>query len=442
MIVVSGVSFDVYNLARLCIPLIEISTYPDIVDKCHVKEVAESLGSLLRSTKSVIRGLGSIRQDVNVSFNGGYRVEIKGVQDLKGLEKVVEFEVERQKSLLKIKKSLDGKKFGVSKVFDLSGLLKNSGFKLFDGGVFGVKFDCLKGFFGLEVQKGRRFGTELSDCAKVACGVKGIIHSDEILNYVDESFVGLIVKKLKVCENDGFVLICGSEEVAGVALDVVSDRVKVVFDDGFLREVRKANGDYSSSFMRSISGSDRMYPETDSVSFRPDVSVSVPRLNSEVIESYISRGLNKDLAEAVVRRDLDVLIDGVMKKVSGLKLGFVAESLLNFFKLCDKGKFDFFSLKFDFFVGVFSDLSEGKFSKDGVLSIFSDVLSKGEFRDFSDYYFLDDKDVKREVSRILKSFKGDSRKGFGVVMSELRGRADSGKVSKFVDDFFKKNKKV
>ena len=53
---------------------------------------------ILRSTDRVKRGLGTIRQDVNVSIKEGYRVEIKGFQDLKSIPKVIKKEIERQQT--------------------------------------------------------------------------------------------------------------------------------------------------------------------------------------------------------------------------------------------------------------------------------------------------------------------------------------------------------
>jgi len=66
-----------YKLDRLGIPLIEVATGPDMHSPEEVKEVAARLGSLLRSTKKVKRGLGTIREDLNISIPGGARVEIK-----------------------------------------------------------------------------------------------------------------------------------------------------------------------------------------------------------------------------------------------------------------------------------------------------------------------------------------------------------------------------
>lgn len=90
----------VYKLDRLGIPLVEIGTEPDITDFDQVFEVAKKLGELTRSTDKVMRGLGTIRQDVNVSVRGGARVELKGVQDLKMLPLIVKKEVDRQLALL------------------------------------------------------------------------------------------------------------------------------------------------------------------------------------------------------------------------------------------------------------------------------------------------------------------------------------------------------
>ncbi|HLD77923.1 MAG TPA: Glu-tRNA(Gln) amidotransferase GatDE subunit E, partial [archaeon] len=90
-----------YGLNRLGIPLIEIATSPDIHDPEHAREAAEAIGSLLRSTGKVRRGIGTIRQDVNVSIPSGSRVEIKGFQELNQIPIVINKEMERQHALLK-----------------------------------------------------------------------------------------------------------------------------------------------------------------------------------------------------------------------------------------------------------------------------------------------------------------------------------------------------
>ncbi len=95
-----------YRLDRLGIPLMEIATAPDMHDPAEVQAVALRIGSILRATGKVRRGLGTIRQDVNVSIMNGKVVEIKGVQDLPLMPTIVEYEAQRQWSLLEIRDEL------------------------------------------------------------------------------------------------------------------------------------------------------------------------------------------------------------------------------------------------------------------------------------------------------------------------------------------------
>ncbi len=85
----------VWRLDRLGIPLVEIATRPDIKDAEHAKETALKIGEILRSCR-VKRGIGTIRQDINISIRGSNRVELKGFQDPRMMIKTVENEVKRQ----------------------------------------------------------------------------------------------------------------------------------------------------------------------------------------------------------------------------------------------------------------------------------------------------------------------------------------------------------
>ena len=96
-----------FRLDRLGIPLVEIATAPDCKTPEQVKETAEKLGSLLRSTGKVMRGIGTIRQDINISVTGHPRVELKGVQELPQMPKIVEIEIERQLAAVKSGEKLE-----------------------------------------------------------------------------------------------------------------------------------------------------------------------------------------------------------------------------------------------------------------------------------------------------------------------------------------------
>ncbi|MFH1073391.1 MAG: Glu-tRNA(Gln) amidotransferase subunit GatE [Nanoarchaeota archaeon] len=93
--------YDIYNLSRLGIPLLEIATDPDLSTPQEAMEAAAKIGMILRSVEGMKRGIGTIRQDVNISISGQAKVEIKGFQEYKSIPKVIEYELKRQLELIK-----------------------------------------------------------------------------------------------------------------------------------------------------------------------------------------------------------------------------------------------------------------------------------------------------------------------------------------------------
>ena len=98
----------IYNLDRLGLPLIEIATDPDVKTPEHAKETSIALGRTLRQTRRVRRGLGSIRQDLNVSIACGDRIEIKGCQDLNWIPRIIKLEMARQLHFYRLANTLRG----------------------------------------------------------------------------------------------------------------------------------------------------------------------------------------------------------------------------------------------------------------------------------------------------------------------------------------------
>ena len=99
----------IYNLDRLGLPLIEIATDPDVKTPNHAKETSIALGRTLRQTRRVRRGLGSIRQDLNVSLACGDRIEIKGCQDLNWIPRIIRLEMARQLHFYRLANTLRAK---------------------------------------------------------------------------------------------------------------------------------------------------------------------------------------------------------------------------------------------------------------------------------------------------------------------------------------------
>ena len=257
----------VYDTSRLGVPLIEIDTNPTIPDPKAAKDVALYLGTLLRITGRVQRGIGSIRQDVNMSIAGGARVEIKGMQELALMDKFIENEVARQIELIKISKELQKKGAKVGSPVDVTAHFRHSKASIVGVAecVVAAKLSGFAGFIGKEINPQRRLGTEISDYAKLG-GVRGIIHSDEELkkyNITDEE-VAKLRSELGAGTGDGFIIIAGPKQNVWKAMEHALWRADHAIK-GVPKETRGANtGELcTSKFLRPLPGGSRMYPETD-----------------------------------------------------------------------------------------------------------------------------------------------------------------------------------
>ncbi len=324
--IVKGKGADpAYRLDRLGIPLIEMSTTPVIKDAAHLREVAEKIGMLLRATGKVARGLGTIRQDVNISTEGGARVEIKGAQDLKTLPQLVENEVNRQTELVKIINELRsaGAYDFKEKAHDVTAIFRKTDSPMIKKGieagasVIAMRLPLHAGYLGRELQPKRRYGSELSDYAKPA-GVKGIIHSDEELSKykISGTEAAAVGKELGITENDAFVIVVAPESKASDALKRVAERAKMDFVP---EETRRANPDTTSAYMRPLPGRARMYPETDV----PPIHITDKLLaearegmgeSLEEKEAKLEKLLNKEMARKMLKSRALRLFEELVKE--------------------------------------------------------------------------------------------------------------------------------
>ncbi|MDI6643383.1 MAG: Glu-tRNA(Gln) amidotransferase subunit GatE, partial [Candidatus Hodarchaeaceae archaeon] len=251
-----SVEYVDYRLDRLGIPLIEIATGPDFSDPHTPARAALYIGQLLRATGKVKRGIGTIRQDINISIAGGARQEIKGVQELALISTVIEREVQRQLALMSIRDELESR--GAQKVeekfIDVSEIFSGTRSKVIrraletGGVVIAVKLPKFAGLVGRELQPGRRFGTELADCAKLYGKVGGLFHTDELPSYgITQEEVEKLRHAAGATEGDAIVFIANSKKKAETALGAVVDRVNQALD-GIPEETRRALPDGNTEF--------------------------------------------------------------------------------------------------------------------------------------------------------------------------------------------------
>ncbi len=431
--------FDVYNISRLGIPLIEIATDATIDTPELAQQAAEKIGMILRSTGKVKRGLGTIRQDVNVSIPEGQRVEIKGAQDLKMVPTIVQYEMMRQQTLLEVQKMLG--KFHVDKEFiELTKTLEGCPSKIVQGTlenngvIYGLRLENFKGLLGKEVMPGKRIGTELSNYAKVAAGVGGLFHSDELPKYgIEQHHVDAIRKTLGCLEKDGFVFIADQKDKVMRALEAVYERT-MQLQSGVLKEVRNAAEDGTTTFMRPIPGAARMYPETDVMPVIADTSdLKLPKLLEESATDFIKIGLAKDLAELIARSGKAAFFEKCMTQYKNLKPSFIAETMLpKIREIKRKHNIETEKITDEKLEQVFAQLDAEAIPKEALEEILLDIAKDGTV-DYSKYKGMNDAAVEKILEEIVSKNKGAPQGTLmGIAMKELRGKADGKKISAFL----------
>lgn len=251
---------DAFNLDRLGIPLVEVATEPSITSGEDAKKIAKEIGTIFRMAK-VKRGLGTIRQDLNVSIPEGARVEIKGVQDLNLIPTIVKLEVARQGKLAKLRKRFSAKFTNTKKVTSHFKKTKSSPFK--DKDVFAAAIHGAAGLFAERLHMRGHVGKELAEYVR-SFGYGGFVHSDE--KKLPDEFPK-VKKTLNAKKNDLVILAAGDKRI----IDLIKERLRE-FARGVPEDTRRANPDGSTSFLRPLPTGARMYPETDILPFHmPDV---------------------------------------------------------------------------------------------------------------------------------------------------------------------------
>ena len=305
-----------YKLDRLGIPLIEIATSASILSAEHAKEVAAYIGMVLRSVEGVKRGLGTIRQDVNISIEKGARIEVKGFQDLRSIPKVIEFEVGRQLNLIQ-----NGKK----------------------------------------VEK----------------------------------------------------------------------------------EVRKAEADFTTSFLRPLPGAARMYPETDVLpvalpqEYIAKIKNVLPKLRSDKLAEFKEKyKLPEDMAKDAIGHAKFEQYVMQYEKVAPL---VIAQALFAIPKdLKSRLHLDLSGLEEHDYEEVLSYLHEGKIPKDAIAEILIKKIKKEKIH-LHEFAGISDEQLEKEIRSIVAEKPGLNVGGYmGLVMAKHRGKVEGKKVMEIISTILKK----
>ncbi|MDW0250169.1 MAG: Glu-tRNA(Gln) amidotransferase subunit GatE [Nitrososphaeraceae archaeon] len=447
-----------YSLDRLGIPLIEIALEPISDSPIFVTNVAQTIGRLLRSTKKVTRGLGSIRQDVNISTEDGPVVEVKGVQQLSQLPLVIEYERKRQDALNQIANELKKRKIDESSfidhVTDVTQLLSKSSSKVVkkiftsDSRFTAFVLRGFKGLLSFEPYPAIRLGKELGDLVKVY-GIGGIFHSDELPNYgITPEDVESISAVLRMDKNDAFVLIGGPTKLVNTVLFELFTRIKKAFS-GVVPETRSARLDGVTVFSRPKPGASRMYPETDipyiSIDKRKlkQLSQDTPQPWNEIIDQICKKyNINKTLAENIFDSKYFPLFEKIVSHTS-ISPSFVISKLTEDLVSMEREGYDSSILSEDVLFCLFTELDNSRITKESIPLVIEKLL-KNESMDVDEIISsfgtesISEEYVDETISKIIHenatviSQKGLDSVGLlmGRCMEVLRGKIDGEKVNK------------
>lgn len=455
-----------YSLDRLGIPLVEIALDPVSGTPEEIKNIALTLGRMLRATKRVGRGIGSIRQDVNVSIEGGGAViEVKGVQKLDQLEKVIEYEAKRQHGLKIIAEKLQT--FNIEKITkekdvkDVSNIFKSCKSKIIQKSLSegsSIKAMRIKGFsgmFGWEPYPGIRLGKQLGELVRFF-GLGGLFHSDELPNYgIEESEIHEVKNILEIKSNDAFIIVAGNEKKLDIVIESIIKRIEDA-RNGIPAETRAATITGETVFLRPRPGSSRMYPETDI----PPIIVEnteieqarnkIPRSWEENLMALQKQyELNQQLSAQIFDSEYLDLFETICKD-KRISPNFVASTLCGTITNLERRGLDSTLLRTGDIFEAFRLITDGKIAKESLEMIFESIMS-GKSKSISDAIksnalnTVEDAELHKILDELVKSNFGIIKEQglrsmgplMGLAMKTLRGKVDGQKLNQLLEDKIK-----
>jgi len=451
-----------YSLDRLGVPLVEIALEPVSAKPFEVKEIALTLGRLLRATRMVKRGIGSIRQDVNISVMNSGVVEVKGVQQLDQLEKIIGYEAKRQHGLILIAEKLKKLSITISNedVFVITEVFKDCESKIIqkalksNAKINAIRVRNFSGMFGFEPYNGIRLGKEIGQLVRFF-GIGGVFHSDELPNYgIIDSDVDKVRKHLELADGDGFLIIAGEDSKLDYAVDSIIKRIQDAVN-GVPAETRAATQDGETVFLRPRPGASRMYPETDipSISVMPeevklarDTANATKSWDESITEIQKNHGLNSQLSEQIFDSEYMEMFEKICENKKNSP-NFVASILCSSITNLERKGLDAMLLKPEHIIESFELLASGKIPKESLEIIFESIMS-GKSENVSiamqstDVSSMDEAELNRILDKIIQNNMDLVKERgehavvtlMGIAMKEVRGKA-SGKM---VNDLLRK----
>lgn len=440
-----------YVTDRLGMPLTETVTRPDMKTPQEVADVANILRWLVRSTGKVRTGIGTARQDVNVSINGGTRIEIKGVHKIPYIPKLIYNEVLRQFSLLKIKDELKSR--GITKKTfqanseNVTHYLRNTSWEPIHQAIKrGEEVHCvnLKGYSGIlsfPTQTGRVFSREISDRVRVISCLSrspNIVTSESTEESIESLAGNRIRKAVNATSRDALILVWGNKKDVTSAVEEIKIRA-IEAAIGIPSETRQAMIDGTNGFERILPGPDRMYPDTD----LPPLEISAERINNlskNVPEKlwirekkYRKMGVPKHLVTKIASSPRAGIFEYIIRK---LNINPILAARIMFEKTTEwkKAGLNIAYIKTDVWEEFFKYIATYPALAEVVDVIFINVLSEdlSNLRNEIQYYITEkigDKELKNYINKAMNTNVNRNvtdeiihKQIMGKVMHKVRGK--------------------
>jgi glutamyl-tRNA(Gln) amidotransferase subunit E len=440
-----------YRIDRLGIPLIEVTTAPVIYSPEEAQETAAAIGRILRATRKVRRGLGTIRQDVNVSIRDGALIEIKGVQELELISQVIKNEVNRQKSLLQIRNQLNKIEIKegdiIEEFIDVTKIFKETKCKVISKAikqkklVLALKLPGFEGLLKKQLAAKMRLGSELAEIARFWGRVGGIFHTDEMPAYgITKEELNQLGKLMKKESKDAIVFVADKYENSIDALKAVVHRAKAALK-GVPEETRSANPDGTTKYMRPRPGAARMYPETDvppiqlKKEYLDYVSKNLPefaeQLNNRLKKEY---NLNQKLALQIIDSEYLELFEIVATETK-ISPTLIAVTFTETLKALKREGTNIENITDDQYRKMFQLIDSEKTAKESIPEILNWIAKNKNANpnnaiESLGLHMISKNDIEKLIDKIIEEnsdfIKKRGKNAFGpimgLIMKEARGR--------------------
>jgi len=387
-------------------------------------------------------------------------IEVKGVQQLEQLEKVVEYEAKRQHGLLKISKKLQEIEW--SPKDNENGSVTTEQFKKCKSKIIQnaikknqeivtIVFKNMGGMFGYSPYEGIRLGKEVAELVRFF-GLGGVFYSDEMPNYgIEERDIENLKEFLKITDNDAFLILAVPFEMMNTIVDQIILRIDHIKNNGIPIDTRLATQDGETKFLRPRPGAARMYPETDippiiiSKNELEQAQENIPKLWDESIKEIQSKyEINLQLAEQIFDSKYIELFENIIKKIN-VNPTFVASILCSTITNLERSGLNSTLLKNTEIRKTFEFLEKEKIAKESIEIIFENIMAGKsstveEAMKMASIETVNDIDLEKIIQDIVDKneqlVKNQKERSIGplmgIVMKELRGKASGEIVNKLL----------